>query len=88
MRLHSIRALNPRPEENLQLYNKLAKKRIQVSELVTSFSISSPGPLVFKIVLMTMRVIFVVKTTGNARYPGTLSYQLTDRLIPQEDKKT
>ena len=26
-RLHSIRALNPRPEENLQLYKKLAKKR-------------------------------------------------------------
>ena len=26
-RLHSICALNPRPEENLQLYKKLAKKR-------------------------------------------------------------
>ena len=25
-RLHSIRALNPRPEENLQLYKKLVKK--------------------------------------------------------------
>ena len=44
-RLHSIRALNPRPEENLQLYKKLAKKDfwIQVSELVASFSVSSQG---------------------------------------------
>ena len=44
-RLNSIRALNPRPEENLQLYKKLVKKDfwIQVSELVASFSVSSPG---------------------------------------------
>ena len=35
-RLHSIRALNPRPDENLQLYKKLAKKRF----LKSSFWIS------------------------------------------------
>ena len=50
----------------------------KISELVTSFSISSPGSLVFKIVLMTMRVVFVVSTIGKARDPGRLSYQLTD----------
>ena len=36
-RLHSIRALNPRPVENLQLYKMLAKKKVfefKVSELV------------------------------------------------------
>ena len=31
-RLHCIRALNPRPEENLQLYKKLAKKRFLKSK--------------------------------------------------------
>ena len=51
---------------------------LKVSELVTSFSILSPGSLVFKIVLMTMRFFFVVNTIGKARDPGTLSYQLTD----------
>ena len=35
-RLHSIRALNLRPDENLQLYKKLAKKRF----LNSRFSIS------------------------------------------------
>ena len=81
-RLHSIRALNPRPEENFQFYKKFAKKKkvseFKVSELVTSFSITSPKSLVFTIVLMTMRVFFVVNTIGKARDPGTLSYQLTD----------
>ena len=52
--------------------------RIQSSELVTSFSISFPGSLVFTIVLMTMRVFFVVNTIGKARDPGTLSFQLID----------
>ena len=32
MRLHSIRALNPRPEENLQVYKKLAKEKFPNSE--------------------------------------------------------
>ena len=50
----------------------------KVSELVTSFSISSPGSLVFTIVLMTLRVFFVVNTIGKARDPETLDYQLTE----------
>ena len=29
-RLHSIRALNPRPEGNLQIYQKLTKKDLQI----------------------------------------------------------
>ena len=58
----------------------------KVSELVTPFSISSPGSLVFKIVLMTMRVFFVVNTVRKARDPGTLSYQLTDNF--NSKKKT
>ena len=51
----------------------------KVSELVTLFSISSPGSLVFTIVLMIMRVLFVVNTFRKARDPGfrPLSYQLT-----------
>ena len=79
MRLHSICALNPRPEENLQLYKKLEKKigfKLKVPELVTSFSISYPGSLVFTIVLMAVRVFFVFNTIGKARGPGTSSYQL------------
>ena len=50
-----------------------AKKvfEFKVSELVTSFSTSSPESLVFKIVLMTMRVFFVANTIGKARDPST-----------------
>ena len=67
-RLHNIRALNPRPEKNLHIYKKVAKKekvfKFKVSELVTSFSISSPGSLVFTIALMLMRVLSY-QLTGN-----------------------
>ena len=71
--------MSPRPEKNLQLYKKLAKKdfKSKVSELVTSFSISSPGYLVFMIVLMTITVFFVVNIIGKAKDPATLSYHLT-----------
>ena len=50
---------------------------IKVSELATSFSISSPGSLVFTIVLMTMRVFFAVNTIEKARDSRTSNYQLT-----------
>ena len=65
--------------KNLHIYKKLAKKKFskfKASELITSFSISSPGSLVFTIVLMTMRFLFVVNTIGKARDQVTLNYQL------------
>ena len=51
----------------------------KISELVTSFSMSSPGSLVFTIVLKAMRVFFVVNTIRKARDLGfrPLRYQLT-----------
>ena len=78
-RLRSFCALNLRPEENLQLYKKLAKKvsEIKVSELVTLFSISSPGSLVFTIVLMATKIFFGVNAIGKVKDPGTLSYHWT-----------
>ena len=79
-RLHSIRALNPRSKSNSHIYKKLVKIRVsefKVSELVTSFLISSPGSLVFTIVSMIMRALLVVSTIGKTRGSGTLSYQLT-----------
>ena len=63
----------------MQLYKKLTQKNIsefKVSELVTSFSISYLGSLVFTMVLMTMRVFSVVNNTGKARDSGTSSYQM------------
>ena len=49
----------------------------KISELVTSFSISSPESLVFTIVLMTMKVFLGVNTIGKTRDPGALTYHLT-----------
>ena len=76
-RLHDIRAYLMR--KTCVFTRSLQKKvsEFNVSELVTSFSISSTGPLVFSMVLMTMRVFFVVNTIGKARDAGTLNYQLT-----------
>ena len=64
----------------LATLHKAGEKKVsefKVSEMVTSFSISSPVSLVFMIVLMTMRVYFVVNTIGKTRNSGTLSCQLT-----------
>ena len=75
-RLYSIRAYLMR--KTCIFTRSLRKKgfRIKVSELVTSFSISSPRSLALTIVL-TMRVFFVVNTIGKARDPETSNYQLT-----------
>ena len=77
-RLHDIRAYLIR--KTCVFTRSLQKKvsEFNVSELVTSFSISSTGPLVFSMVLMTMRVFFVVNTIGKARDARTLNCQLTD----------
>ena len=61
----------------LQEACEIKVSEFKVSELGTSFSISSLGSLVFTTVLMTMRVFFVFNTIENARDPATLSYQLT-----------
>ena len=76
-RLHSIHAYLMR---KTCIFTRNLRKKVsecKVSELFTSFSISSSVSLVFMIVLMTMRFFFVVNTIGKARDPGTLSYQLT-----------
>ena len=54
---------------------------LQISELFTSFSISIPASLLFKIVLITMRDFFVVNTIVKARDQGTLSHRLTSNSL-------
>ena len=79
-RLHRPKTIKSKTKEKLACLQKACEKKVfefKVSELFTSFLISSPESLVFTIVLMTMRVFFVVNTTRKARDPGILSYQLT-----------
>ena len=84
-RLHSIRALNPRPDGKFTKSLPKTICKFKVSELVTSVSTSYPGFLAFTIVLVATRVFFVVTTIGKRRDPGVSP----DRqfLISKENKK-
>ena len=76
---HAFLGLKNLQQRKLATLQEVGEKKIsefKVSEVVTSFSISSPGSLVFTIVLITVRVFFVVNNIGQAREPGRLSYHL------------
>ena len=72
-----IKSKTRRKLENLRKACEKKVSEFKISELITSFSTSSPGSLTFTILLMTTRVFFIVITIGKVRDPGTLSY-LTD----------
>ena len=79
-RLHIIRQIKSKTRRKLENLRKTCEKRVsefKISELITSFSTSSPGSLAFTILLMTTRVFFIVISIGKVRDPETLSY-LTD----------
>ena len=79
-RLHIIRKIKSKTRRKLENLRKACEKRVsefKISELITSFSTSSPGSLAFTILLMTTRVFFIVISIGKMRDPETLSY-LTD----------
>ena len=77
MRLHIIREIKFKTRRKLENLRKSCEKRVsefKISELITSSSTSSPGSLVFTILLMTTRVFFIVTSIGKVRDPETLSY--------------
>ena len=77
MRLHIIREIKFKTRRKLENLRKSCEKRVsefKISELITSSSTSSPGSLVFTILLMTTRVFFIVISIGKVRDPETLSY--------------
>ena len=77
MRLHIIREIEFKTRRKLENLRKSCEKRVsefKISELITSSSTSSPGSLVFTILLMTTRVFFIVISIGKVRDPETLSY--------------
>ena len=89
-RLHSIRALNPRPEENLQLYKKLAKKRFLNSSFWISHLILNLIPRVscLQNSFDDNEGLLCGQHYREGKGPGNIKWS-TDRqfLIPKENKK-
>ena len=79
-RLHIIPEIKSKTRRKLENLRKACKRRFskfKISQLITSFSTSSPGFLAFTMLLMTTKVFFIVISIGKVTDLETLSY-LTD----------
>ena len=89
-RLHSIRALNRRPEENLQLYKKLAKKKFLNSSFwITHLILNlSAGVACLQNSFDDNEDLLCGQHYQESKGPGNIKLS-TDRkfLTPKENKK-